>query len=253
MANFWFRMYAEFVNDPKVQMLTETDQRRYIMLLCIRCSNDHVTLQDEEVTFMLRISNESWLQTKAVLLSKNLINEHNFPTNWDKRQYASDSSKDRVAKFRANKKQINSIDNEDVTKCNADVTLQKQASNAIEKNRVEKNRVDINKSFNKDLSAQEQKEFEETFLQFWESYPKKRGKAEAMKAWLKLKPDERLTAVIFTAVSKAKTQDAQWLKDNGIYIPDPTTYLNQKRWEDEIISLAKPAQADVSLPRRRVI
>ena len=29
----WFRMYAEFATDPKVQMLSEADQRRYIMLL----------------------------------------------------------------------------------------------------------------------------------------------------------------------------------------------------------------------------
>ena len=25
-----------------------------------------------------------------------------------------------------------------------------------------------------------------------------------------------------------------WNKDNGQYIPNPTTWLNQKRWEDEI-------------------
>lgn len=26
-----------------------------------------------------------------------------------------------------------------------------------------------------------------------------------------------------------------WLKDNGQYIPYPSTWLNQKRWEDEDI------------------
>ena len=25
-----------------------------------------------------------------------------------------------------------------------------------------------------------------------------------------------------------------WLKDNGQYIPYPSTWLNQKRWEDEL-------------------
>ena len=44
MANQWFRLYAEFAHDPKVQMLSEVDQRRYIMLLCMRCNGD-VTLQ----------------------------------------------------------------------------------------------------------------------------------------------------------------------------------------------------------------
>ena len=27
-----------------------------------------------------------------------------------------------------------------------------------------------------------------------------------------------------------------WLKDNGQYIPYPSTWLNQKRWEDESIN-----------------
>lgn len=104
MANPWFRMYAEFATDPKVQMMSEADQRRFIMVLCIRCSNDDVTLHDEEVAFQLRISNEEWLKTKAVFLAKNLINEDNTPTAWDKRQFASDSSAERVAKHRAKKK-----------------------------------------------------------------------------------------------------------------------------------------------------
>ena len=104
MANTWFRLYAEFANDPKVQMMSEADQRRYIMLLCLRCNGD-VTLQDEEVAFQLRISNEEWARTKSLFVSKNLINEDNQPTSWDKRQFASDSSAERVARHRANKKQ----------------------------------------------------------------------------------------------------------------------------------------------------
>jgi len=113
VANQWFRMYAEFAHDPKVQMLSETDQRRYVMLLCIRCNGD-VTLQDSEVAFQLRISNDQWVETKAVLVSKLLVTEDNKPTNWDKRQYASDSSAARVSKHREAKKRA----------CNVTVTPQ---------------------------------------------------------------------------------------------------------------------------------
>jgi hypothetical protein len=100
MANAWFRMYHEFATDPKVQMLSEADQRRFIMILCLRCCNDDVTLQDEEVAFQLRISNEEWMKTKGVLLSKEMIGEDNKPTAWDKRQFISDSSRERVARHR---------------------------------------------------------------------------------------------------------------------------------------------------------
>lgn len=106
MANPWFRMYAEFAIDPKVQMMSEADQRRFIMVLCIRCSNDHVTLHDEEMAFQLRISNEEWARSKAVFLQKDLIRDDNTPTAWDKRQFVSDSSAERVRRHRENKKKI---------------------------------------------------------------------------------------------------------------------------------------------------
>lgn len=100
----WFRLYAEFAHDPKVQMLSETDQRRYIMLLCLRCSNGNVTLQDSEVAFQLRISIDEALDTKRVLTEKGLICNAWQPTAWDVRQFASDSSADRVRKHRENAK-----------------------------------------------------------------------------------------------------------------------------------------------------
>ncbi|SER51860.1 MULTISPECIES: hypothetical protein [Pseudomonas] len=104
MANQWFRMYSEFATDPKVQMLSESDQRRFIMLLCLRCSNGDVTLHDEEVAFQLRISNEEWNKTKRILIDRGLIDEDAKPCAWDKRQYVSDSSTARVAAHRASKK-----------------------------------------------------------------------------------------------------------------------------------------------------
>ena len=127
MANQWFRMYSEFSYDPKVQMLNEIDQRRLVMLFCLRC-NGNVTLQDEEVTFQLRISNIEWQITKATFIAKGFIDSDNEVLNWDKRQYASDSSAARVQRFRDKKKQ----------ECNVTVTPQ----NRTEQNRTEqKDRV----------------------------------------------------------------------------------------------------------------
>lgn len=105
MSNPWFRMYSEFATDPKVQMLSEKDQRRYIMLLCLRCSNGDVTLHETEIAFQLRITDEELAATKQVLLTKGLINEDFSPVAWEKRQYVSDSSAARVARHRAKKKQ----------------------------------------------------------------------------------------------------------------------------------------------------
>ena len=71
------------------------------------------------------------------------------------------------------------------------------------------------------------------FEKFYSLYPKKVGKQQALKAWLKLKPDEALFNKITEAV-KQQSQSEQWLKDNGQYIPYPGTWLNGRRWEDEV-------------------
>lgn len=126
MSNPWFRMYAEFAHDPKVQMLPEAMQRRYMMLMCLRCSNTLVTLQDDEIAFHLRISAQDLAETKALFMAKGFIDEHWNLLNWQKRQFASDSSAYRVAKHRAAKKA------EENQPSNDDVTLQQRKSNALD-------------------------------------------------------------------------------------------------------------------------
>lgn len=131
MANAWFRMYAEFATDPKVQMLSEVEQRRFIMALCLRCSNEHVTLHDEEVAFQLRISNDEWLKTKQILVAKGLLDSENAPTNWDKRQYVSDSSAERVARHRERKKQEKQECNVTVTPPDTDTDTEEEAKASV--------------------------------------------------------------------------------------------------------------------------
>ena len=68
------------------------------------------------------------------------------------------------------------------------------------------------------------------FDTFWAAYPRKVGKGDARKAFGKVKvPVEMLIA----AVEKQK-QSNDWLKDGGRYIPNPSTWLNQGRWEDDL-------------------
>ncbi len=71
------------------------------------------------------------------------------------------------------------------------------------------------------------------FDQFWSIYPKKVGKVVAISTFKKIKPDKSLLKEIIEGVKKYKQTD-QWKKDNGAYIPNPSTFLNQRRWEDEI-------------------
>jgi hypothetical protein len=78
------------------------------------------------------------------------------------------------------------------------------------------------------------------FAQFWATYPKRKGKSLAQKAWRKLRPDTELQSVIIAAVTSAATSD-DWQRDDGKFIPYPASWLNARRWEDE---------PDVTLPSR---
>jgi len=85
---------------------------------------------------------------------------------------------------------------------------------------------------------------DERFDQFWSAYPKKTGKGAAKKAWAKINPSAALLQKILTAL-EWQTKSEQWTKDRGQFIPNPATYLNQERWEDEppVISRSSPLSA----------
>ena len=77
------------------------------------------------------------------------------------------------------------------------------------------------------------------FDEFWKAYPRHIDKQGAMRAFEKAKIDGDLLKVILTAIKRQKASD-QWTKDNGQYIPNPATWLNHKRWEDETQPISRP-------------
>jgi 5-methylcytosine-specific restriction endonuclease McrA len=93
-----FRMYAEFLSDPKVQMMSEVMQRRLIMLFCLRCQNER--LKEDEIAFALRISETELSETKSILVQKGIIDEKWNICKWEERQYLSDGSNERVKRYR---------------------------------------------------------------------------------------------------------------------------------------------------------
>ena len=71
------------------------------------------------------------------------------------------------------------------------------------------------------------------FAPFYNAFPKKKDRSKAEKAWKKLNPSPELQKEIMAAVLRQKeTEDGK--TDGGRYIPYPSTWLNGRRWEDEI-------------------
>lgn len=73
---------------------------------------------------------------------------------------------------------------------------------------------------------------EPMFEQFWDAYPKKVGKEAARKAWSKVKSPAATLGLVLSAL-RWQSKSEQWAKESGQYIPNPATYINQGRWNDQ--------------------
>ena len=82
---------------------------------------------------------------------------------------------------------------------------------------------------------------------FWRQYPNKVAKQDALKAWRKLKPDEQMMIQIMAGLKKWIASD-EWKRENGRFIPHPSTWLNGRRWEDEVRK-AEPVSGKASVKR----
>ena len=65
----------------------------------------------------------------------------------------------------------------------------------------------------------------------------------AYKAFLKISPDSDLLKAILASVEAYKQTD-QWKRDGGQFIPHPSTWLNQRRWEDDLGTLKRESTSE---------
>lgn len=70
------------------------------------------------------------------------------------------------------------------------------------------------------------------FDEFWKAYPNKVGKDAARKAFDKRKVTQELLGQMLAAIATQR-QSKKWTDDGGRYIPHPSTWLNEGRWQDE--------------------
>jgi hypothetical protein len=80
------------------------------------------------------------------------------------------------------------------------------------------------------------------FAKFWQAYPKLRrvAKARAEKAFGKVDPDETVFARMLGALERQSRSD-EWRRDSGRFIPHPSSWLNDRRWEDEASVPGEPS------------
>ena len=100
----WFRFYAEALSDPKVQRLSPELFRAWVNLLCLASQHGGTLPSVDDMAFHLRISSSQAAQQLDDLILAGLLDILPDgviqPHNWHVRQYASDTSTERVRKHR---------------------------------------------------------------------------------------------------------------------------------------------------------
>lgn len=91
--------------------------------------------------------------------------------------------------------------------------------------------------------ASEQEEFDFMFKMFWKAYPRKVNSKGCKKKFIKIENLKKIFPDIMQAL-EAQKQSKQWTKDNGRFIPYPSTWINQERWNDVNEVAEKQAEID---------
>lgn len=211
MANPWFRLYTEIVDDEKMRLLAFEDRWHFVAILC--CKNSGMLDSgDAPAMLMRKLGVKLGLQLReleAVLLRLSevglIYSDTAQPLAWDERQFQSDSSTSRVKAYRERMKQ----------RGNVSVTAQDTDTDTDTNTEKRKSTVQ---------PAAARSRFEE----FWAAYPNKKGRQDAEKRWKRDKLDAMADSII-DHVRLMQSEDDGWRRG---YVPMGSTYLNQSRWTD---------------------
>ncbi len=101
-------------------------------------------------------------------------------------------------------------------------------------NESEKNKPEIREEVRPEAESEDTTpkttDRDKAFDAFWTAYPRKIGKQAARKAFNKV-PNSVWPKLVPAVEAQKKSR--QWTVEDGRYIPNPATWLNQGRWEDE--------------------
>lgn len=226
MANQWLRLWHDMPTDPKWRTIAKASGQRIgdvmavycHLLVCASNATERGRTQSfcsEDVASSLDMETEQVQQIIDAMQGRVL--ESDMLMGWEKRQVSrEDGAAERAKAWR-----------------DAQKLAKTEKTNATERNRTQternqtpdKTREDKNKNTN---TVDQPDGFES----FWQAYPKKVGKPAALKAFRSAKVNGHLPELLTDI--EAKAQSDAWVKDGGQFIPNPATYLNQRRWEDQI-------------------
>lgn len=220
-SDSWFRMYNTAVDHPKVMMLTDSQFRAWVQLMSLASKMGGTIPPDMPlIAATLRKTLGKARDTVQALQSAVLLDPVNaggwVPHNWNEKQFKSDVSTPRVKRFRDKHRNVSETPNRQSTETEAE-TEKKVTPRAM------------------------RAEFDESF---WPVCPKKVGKEQAFKAFLKARKANDLAVLVDGMRRYALSRDGQ----EDQYTAHPSTWLAAGRWADEANSAPASTTAQTALP-----
>lgn len=105
----WFRLYDEFLDDPKIQRLHPALLKVLLNIWCVASRNDGRLPSRSDLSFSLRMTEDETFRAVSKLAEAGFIDtdeatDEQRPHGWEVRQFRSDVSTDRVRAHRDRQK-----------------------------------------------------------------------------------------------------------------------------------------------------
>lgn len=234
----WFRLWSEAVDDEKLRLLAYEDRWHFIAILCCKAQgllDNPGDLMQRKVSVKLGLQVRELDEVARRLAEVGLVDAETLqPIAWESRQCPSDRSTERVRAWRAKRNVSETLHERCETAPEAEAEAEDISITAAQQN------TDASRSPSQSQHTEQSSRFDA----FWTAYPRKVAKQQAAKVWKTAKLDI-IADLIVADVTRRRIDDPQWRDPQ--YIPHPTTYLRQRRWEDEIVT----ADQKSAEPQRR--
>jgi hypothetical protein len=131
----WFRLYDDVLNDPKVQKLSGETFKLWINVLCIASKHGGVLPSLDDLAFQLRLPELVCKTEIDTLKAAGLIDgdKRLKPHGWEKRQYKSDTSTERVKRFRERSSNVAETVNETVPDTDTEADTETETKQIIKR------------------------------------------------------------------------------------------------------------------------
>lgn len=216
-TDIWMPLYiGDYLADTS--RLTTEQHGAYLLLLMDYWRSGRLPDNDQVLSQITKMTPDAWSNAKAMLMQFFSIEDG----YWVHKRVEQE-----IVLAKENK-----VKNQSRAKKAADARWGKQQNDATS-NATSNTKAMLEECPSPSPSPSENKSlYTSSFERFWSVYPNKVGKGGAFKSWQKLKPTIDLQAKILEAI-EAQKMSKKWQEG---YIKNPQTWLNERCWEDEVVT-----------------